>query len=208
MTQFHYLDDSGDPGLSGAKGSSSYFVLAMVQLAEHAPLPQLEHLRRQFHFDPTFEFKLYKTKERHRLAFFETIRTIPFRVRSVVVDKSRLGEEFTRLSGEQLTIKFIARLVMRISELDLANDTLIVDGTVPVFRHKLRVRLSQECRRLGRPRLFGKIIGGDSNREDGLQVADMIVGAIRLHATGVRSDYYETLASKVVELWHVPELEK
>jgi hypothetical protein len=32
MTQYHYLDDSGDPGLGGAAGSSSHFALAMVQV--------------------------------------------------------------------------------------------------------------------------------------------------------------------------------
>ena len=41
MTQYHFLDDSGDPGLEGKASSSSHLTLAMVQLTERAPLPDL-----------------------------------------------------------------------------------------------------------------------------------------------------------------------
>ncbi len=205
MTQYHFLDDSGDPGLSGAAGSSSYFVLAMVQLVERAPLKQLAAVRQQFHFDPTFEFKFYKTKDRHRIAFFEAVRIVPFRVRAIIVDKSNLGKEFYKLTGDQLTIEFIVQLAIRVPELDLSNDNLVLDGTTPELRRRLRVRLSQEHRRFGRPMPFHKMVSGDSERDDGLQLANMIVGAIRQHVIRAQSDYYEMFADKVVGLWRVPE---
>ena len=50
MTQYHFLDDSGDPGLEGKSGSSSHFILAMVQLPQRAPLAELESVRRMFHY--------------------------------------------------------------------------------------------------------------------------------------------------------------
>jgi hypothetical protein len=208
MTQYHFLDDSGDPGLSGAEGSSSYFVLAMVQLVERAPLPQLAAIRQQFHFDPTFDFKFYKTKDRHRVAFFGAVRTLPFRVRAVVADKSNLGKAFHKLTGDQLTIEFIVQLATHVPALDLSNDNLVLDGTTPEFRRRLRVRLSQEHRELHRPMPFQKIVSGDSERDDGLQLADMIVGAIRQHVIGAQSDYYQMFADKVVGLWCIPEHEK
>jgi len=90
MTQYHFLDDSGDPGLSGAEGSSTHFALAMVQLADSAPLPELATVRRRLHFPPIFEFKYFKSKSKHKAAFFQAIRPVEFRVRAVVVDKSAL----------------------------------------------------------------------------------------------------------------------
>jgi len=69
----------------------------------------------------------------------------------------------------------------------------------------VRIRLSQECRKTGRVHPFSKIVGGRSKNEDGLQLADMIAGAIREYAMHGQGDYYNTFADKVVDLWHVPE---
>ncbi|MBM3128246.1 MAG: DUF3800 domain-containing protein [Chloroflexi bacterium] len=205
MTQYHFLDDSGDPGLSGAVTSSSHLAVAIVQLTDTASLRELADVRRTFHFPPTFEFKYHKTKHRHRVAFFEAIKPIPFRARAVVVDKSNLPQEFIGLKGQALTVEFIARLVLRASPLDIANDILIVDGNTPKFIRQLRIRLSQECRKTDRVHPFNKIISRDSGREDGLQVADMIAGAVRQYVMGVEREYYQAFASKVVDLWRIPE---
>ncbi len=61
MTQYHFLDESGDPGLVGSASSSSHFALAMVQLTERAPLPDLARTRQRLHLPPGFEFKYHKT---------------------------------------------------------------------------------------------------------------------------------------------------
>lgn len=205
MTQYHFLDDSGDPGLGGTATSSSHIALAMVQLTDSTSLPELAAVRRAFHFAPTFEFKYHKTKYRHRVALFEAIKPISFRVRAVVVDKSGLDKELADIKGQNLTIEFTARLALRASPLDIANDILIIDGTTPQFRRRLRVRLSQECRKSGRAHPFSKIVSGDSSREDGLQLADMIVGAVRHYVIGIEREQYQTFASKVADLWQVPE---
>jgi len=204
LTQYHNLDDSGDPGLNGSEGSSSHFALAMVQLAEHAPLSQLATVRQALHLSPLFEFKSYKTTPIQKDVFFKAIEAIHFRVRAVVIDKSGLEEHFTEMSGQDFTVEFISRLTLRASELDIANDVLIIDGATPVLCRALRVRLSAECRQRHRVRPFKKIVGGRSASEDGLQLADMIAGAVRQHVMQVENDYYETFANKVADLWEVP----
>jgi hypothetical protein len=90
VTQYHFLDDSGDPGLEGKPSSSSHFVLAMVQLPQRASLPELGPIRRMFRLPPTFEFKYYRAKPRQKAAFFEAIHNVPFRVRAVAVHKAKL----------------------------------------------------------------------------------------------------------------------
>ncbi len=57
---YHFLDDSGDPGLSGAVGSSSHFVLAMVELPQRHPLSSLALIRQKLYLSPVYEFKYYK----------------------------------------------------------------------------------------------------------------------------------------------------
>ena len=81
---------------------------------------------------------------------------------------------------------------------------LIIEGSTPALVRAMRIRLSEECRNTGRVRPFRKIVGGRSRREDGLQVADMVAGAIRQHITGAESDYYRTFGSKIMDLWEIP----
>ena len=203
MTQYHFLDDSGDPGLEGKASSSSHFALAMVQLTERAPLPDLAQTRQLLHLPSIFEFKYHKTTAEQKMIFFRSVRSLPFRVRAVVVRKSGLTNAHLALSGQELTVEFILNLALRASPLDIADDVLVIDAAKRAFLWKLRVRLSQECRRQRRVRSFRTIVGGDSSRDDGLQLADMIVGATRQHVMGIENGYYRTFADKVIDLWKV-----
>ena len=204
MTQYHHLDESGDPGSIDTAGASSHYVLAMVQMAEHAPIPELAAVRRALYLPPLFEFKYYTTTPTQKRVFFDALQALPFRVRCVALDKSRLSVDWVRLSGQALTVELIVRLTLRASALDIANDVLIIDGGTPTLRRAVRIRLSDECRRTDRVRPFGKIVGGRSRREDGLQVADMIAGAIRQHRMGVESGYYKTFAGRIADVWAIP----
>ncbi len=205
MTYYHHVDDSGDPGLSDAPTASSHFALAMVQLAERAPLPEFAALRQALHLEPAFEFKYHKAKPHQKTVFFKVIQTVSFRVRAVVVDKTRLEKRFADLRGQDFAVEFLSRLALRASDMEVANDILVIDGATPALIRALRVRLSEDCRAMERVRPFKKIVGGDSSREDGLQLADMLAGAIRHHVMGVERDHYPTFVSKVVDLWEAPE---
>lgn len=109
MAQYYFLDESGDPGLSGSATSSSHFALAMVQMISRDPLPELAELRDRFRL-PGFEFKYQKTTAAHKEAFFAAIQALPFRVRAMVVDKASLDRRFATMNGQDIAIEFIARL--------------------------------------------------------------------------------------------------
>jgi hypothetical protein len=206
LTRYHYLDESGDPGLGNSPSASSHFAVAMVQLASDAPLPELADIRRALHLPPTLEFKYHAMRPHQKEVFFESVRVVQFRVRAVVISKSGLEDRFAVMSGQDLTVELVSRLVLRASEPKLDNDVLTMDGATPAFCRALRIRLSKESYRLGRVRPFKKIVGGRSRNEDGLQLADMIAGAVRQHVMGIESDYYPFFASKVADLWHVSAL--
>jgi len=171
MTQYFFVDESGDAGLEGQTSSSSHFVISMVQLPERSSLTPLVSLRKALHVPPNFEFKYHQSKPLQRGA---------------------------------LTIELIIGLTMRASELDIANEILIVDGATPSFCRDLRIQFSERSKREERIRPFKNIIGGDSKREDGLQLADMIAGAIRVHAMGISNDHFNTISPRIVDLWNAP----
>ena len=204
MTQYYHLDDSGDPGMDLEKNVSSYFALAMVQRSNAENIPQLSSLRKQLHVPATFEFKYARTTSRQKAAFFDAIRPIPFRVRAVFVNKSLLPRHYREMDGQTFTINWIIDLTLRASELDISNEILILDGISPDLKRNLRIEFSKRCSQSERVRPFRKIESGDSSREDGLQLADMLVGDITKFCLGKQSEYYLSIASKVVDLWKAP----
>jgi hypothetical protein len=112
MTQYFFVDESGDPGLEGEPGSSSHFVIAMVQLPERMPLYPLARVRKTLGLSPTFEFKYYKTATAPKDRFFRDVLSIPFRVRAVIVDKLQLRLNWRYLSPQALTTQLIIQLTL------------------------------------------------------------------------------------------------
>lgn len=53
MAQYFFLDESGEPGIQSQRGSS-YFVMAMVQMASWGAIPELISLRKNLHLSPAF----------------------------------------------------------------------------------------------------------------------------------------------------------
>ena len=118
----------------------------------------------------------------------------------MTVDKARLGSNFNTLDPQALTIELVIGLTMHASELDIANEVLIIDGATPSFCRQLRIQFSERSKREERIRPFKNIVGGDSKREDGLQLADMIAGALRLHVIGISSDHFDIISPRIVDL--------
>lgn len=203
MTQYFFVDESGDPGLHGVAGSSSCFVVAMVQLPNRAPLDSLAHMRQVLGFPDTFEFKYHKTASAPKDLFFSEVLSIPFQVRTVVVDKKKLLLNWRHLLPQDFVIDLIIQMTFRASELDIANELLIVDGATPAFCRSLRVQFTDRCKQQKRIRPFKHIVGANSRNEDGLQLADMIAGAIRLHAMGGSSDHFYSISQRIVDLWEL-----
>jgi Protein of unknown function (DUF3800) len=203
MTQYFFVDESGDPGLEGWAGSSSHFVVAMVQLPDRTPLHPLIRVRKALGLAPTFEFKYYSTAAAPKERFFWEVLSIPFRVRAVIVDKQQLPFNWRNLSPKELMTQLLIHLTFRASELDIANEILIIDGATPAFCRNLRVQFTDQCKRQRRIRPFKNIVGANSRNEDGLQLADMIAGAIRLHGMDIDSEHYFCISARIVDLWEL-----
>ena len=204
MTQYFFVDESGDPGLEGQASSSSHFVISMVQLPARVSLHPLVNLRKTLQVKTTFEFKYHTTTASQKDLFFKEVLHIPFRVRAVTLHKASIGVQLRNLQPPELVTKLIIRLTFRASELDIANEVLIIDGATPAFCRHLRVWFTERCKQEKRIRPFKNIIGANSRNEDGLQMADMMAGAIRVHAMNISSEHFYYISSRVVDLWELP----
>lgn len=200
MTQYYHIDESGDPGLVLGKKSSAYFVIAMVQLPSPEEIPQFAELRKTFHLPCDFEFHYKKMSLRQKIGFFEATSNFPYRVRAIYLDKVSFSPSGQPLDGTDLIVEMITRLVLRASPLDIADDVLILDAAPPSIRTKLRIRLTAVCHGLERTRPFKKIISANSSYEDGLQLADMVAGAIRQYVLQEEDRFYGALGKRVVDL--------
>ena len=98
-------------------------------------------------------------------------------------------------------MELIISLTLRASQLDIANDVLIIDGATQAFCRQLRVRFTGRCKQEKRIRPFKSIIGANSRNEDGLQIADMMAGAIRLHAMKISSGHFYCVSPRIVDIW-------
>jgi len=89
-----FIDDSGDPGFKFNKGSTTHFVIAMVifddDLEAEKTAVGIKELRRQLGFDDNIEFRFFKTQREVRLSFLRKVNRFNFRIRCIVVDKSKL----------------------------------------------------------------------------------------------------------------------
>jgi hypothetical protein len=204
MTQYFFVDESGDPRLEGQASSSSHFVITMVQLPARVSLRPLVNLRKTLQVKTTFEFIYHTTTTSQKYLFFKEVLNIPFRVRAVALNKAHLGVQWRNLEPPELVAELIIRLTFRARELDIANEVLIMDGATPAFCRHLRVWFTEWCKQEKRIRPFKNIIGANSRNEDGLQMADMMAGAIRLHVMNISSEHFYWISSRIVDLWELP----
>lgn len=200
MTQYFFVDESGDAGLNNSQGSA-YYVVAMTQLPNRDPVVELATLRKELNLSPNFEFHFYKMNSRQKNEFFQAIRPLSFRVRAATLIKSRIPFEFREFGSVELEMRLLVGLTLRASSLDIANDVLVLDDAPDRFIQSLRVRFTQACKQERRERPFKKIISSKSTYDDGLQIADMIAGAVRQLVWENDPVYFQTFASKVVDLW-------
>jgi hypothetical protein len=200
---YHFLDESGDAGIKQSGTSSPFFILAMIELPARGKLAELAFVRQRLGLPDTYEFKYYRAKNSYKEVFFTTIQSLPFQARAIVLNKAQAPHEFLGMNGPTLTIELIVRLALNIPESEMCDDVLIIDAATRQLKRNLRRRLSKACRRHERKRPFKKIVGQNSRNSDGLQLADMIAGAIRQDVTGEESRYRSLIEDKLVGFWQV-----
>lgn len=200
------IDESGCSGFKLGKGSTPYFVVAMIIFSDFEEAERtssvLAGLRKTLNIWP--EFKFSKTHPDVKDAFFHAVCYYDFLVRALVVEKKYLYSAHLRKGKENFYNYFIKTLMKYDGKL-LANASVKIDGSGDKdFRNALSCYLRQE---IGSQKI-GKFRFVDSQQDSLIQLADMVVGAIARHYNGNRKDasrWYEMLKNKIDDIWNFTE---
>lgn len=189
-----FIDDSGDPGFKFDKGSTSHFIIAMVifddELEAEKTAVAIKELKRKIGFKDRTEFRFFKTKNEFKKMFLETVNTLNFRVRCLVVDKSIIRSEELRNNKDSFYAYFIKEVLKN------NNDTILdakirLDGSGDkMFRRNfityLRKELNSDKKKVV---LNCKLI--DSKENVLVQLADMVAGSINRAENKEKKDRFE-----------------
>lgn len=197
-----FIDESGDPGFKLLKGSSAAFVVALVAFNDrdiaHQTRLAIDALAKAHRIQP--EFKFSKTPPPMRDLFFETVVKFDFRIRSVVVQKSRLYSERLR-SEKEAFYSFFLKSMLKFDNGLLKGAKVIIDSSGErVFRQELSAYL----RRHTGKGAIQDIRFSDSCSDRLLQLADMCTGAIARSYNEERKDaarWRAILARKIDNVW-------
>lgn len=175
--RYSFLDWSGDTGFKFDAGSSRYLILCMVVIQDYERLQLcLRALRDSMNVKRTFEFHYAVTPREIADRLFETLAAsdeLSLQAGVLVVDKFALPHHFRRMRAPDLLAYFVGQTAGLIGDM-LQRTYLRIDGKradVAAVR-RIRVELSRLGYRLNK---LGVV---PAHKQDGLQVADMIAGAV------------------------------
>jgi len=197
-----FIDESGDAGFKVEKGSSPVFVAAMVIFADAEAARRTTEIiaaseARHLH---AAEFKFSKTSNDVRDRFFEAVRTAPFMVRAIVVEKRRIYSPNLRTDKDGF-YEFFVKQMLRHDDQRLADAKVIIDGSGD---REFRKNLSSAIRRRVRDGAVKDCRFSNSKNDPLIQLADMCAGAIARSYREDREDrarWRRQLAPRIDDIW-------
>ena len=197
-----FIDESGDPGFKLTKGSSSHFVVCMVifDSAEAADetVACIERVATEFRHKT--EFKFAKTRPELRDRYFEAVRNCQFRLRCIVVDKSRVYSKHLRNERERFYNYFVKSLLRHDNGV-LRSAKVIIDGSGDrAFREELTSYLRSGD--LGHAVRDVRLKNSKNDRL--VQLADMSAGAVARSYKRDKPDaarWRRMIAPRVEDVW-------
>lgn len=169
------IDESGDPGFKLDKGSTKHFVAAMVVFRDfkqaEACSATIKTLRLQL--PHSGEFKFNKSDSRVKDSFFEAMRAHSFEVWALVIDKTLIRSENLRRNDEKFYNYFVKLLLDCGAKLEGAR--VKIDGSGD---REFKDQLQRYLKRSLPAGSVSSVKFADSQKDDLIQLADMVVGAI------------------------------
>lgn len=205
-----FVDESGNLGFVFHAGSSKFFVLVLLKVTDPEILREfIRRLRKQQTLPENYEFKYRRVGSRRvlRTAFFTGLSRMEFTVWAIVVDKQHLSTSLMALDRIGFYGWAIGELVAAMPPGELTDAIVAIDDPIrsSKFVDGLRVHISKVLRGMGRRERLRKVTGHDAAREEALQCADMIAGALADHVAGGNSWAYEQIAGRFAAVVHRPE---
>lgn len=199
------IDESGCTGFKLTKGSTPYFVVAMVIFKDFSEAEKtsktIAELRKTLRVHP--EFKFNKTCPKVKDAFFEVISPFNFKIRALVVKKDHIYSTHLRDNTDRFYNYFV-QMLMRHDGNTLNNAIIKIDGS---GNEEFKRALTAYLRRHIGSNKIKKIKFVDSKTDSLIQLADMCAGAIGRSYNPSRQDsklWLQKLTDmgKIEDIWN------
>ncbi len=205
-----FVDDSGDPGFKIVRGSTSHFVICLVifddDLESEDTALRIKKLRRELNLSDEFEFKFNKCRKDFRCQFLDVVKNSQFRVRAIVMDKSKIYGPELRGSRESF-YGYAIKMVLKFHGGTIKNAKLRLDGHGGrEFKRAFNTYLRKE---LNSPfgndeKVFSDLKFVDSKKNVLIQLADMVAGSIYRSYNFNKTDrleYYNIIKNRIENIW-------
>lgn len=193
-----YLDWAGDPGVRKAVGATDELVVVVALTAERMLVEQwLLGLRKRLQLPSRTEFHFAKAPAVVRRGFFASAAVWPFEATALIVSKTVIPSLTSARSGAAVIAAATQELVANFPPERLEGALLIVDA--PHSDQPEVVQIAAATRRSLRAAGLKRGIevrGYPADREAGLQLVDMLAGAVLKREIG-EADYLMELGHKV-----------
>ncbi|MFA9262761.1 MAG: DUF3800 domain-containing protein [Undibacterium sp.] len=204
-----FIDESGDTGLDIAKGATRYFSMVLVAFEDRHEAQLCDErialLRHELGKPAGFEFHFHENSDRIREAFFKAVLPYGFFYYGIVINKEKLfGEGF---HNKESFYKYACGLLFENAKDKLENATVIIDKSGrQLFKYQLANYLKRRINAESVTTRIKKVKMQDSHRNNLVQLADMIAGAVTrgLHeGKKDKIDYRKIVQSRevYVQIW-------
>ncbi len=204
QTPFAYAfgDESGQIGFNFTRGSTKFFVFALLLTSDLAAVENyVAAFRLRAGLQAGAELKFHSTPDQLRQAFLAGLMPHEIAMRAVYVRKPLLPPAFATLKSWDFYACFVSYLLDRLPAGELGGTKLILDEFGPhgLTMRALRARLDAlwfDSRRS----LVKRIRFRSSEQHDGLQAVDMVGGAVYRWLAENDRRFLETIQSKTL-IW-------
>lgn len=174
-----FIDDSGDGGFKFESGSSSHLVMAACVFRDPKQIQFLSQKMAQcagMHRLST-EFKYAKTKEKVKDCFFDCTADVQYSIRTIFINKRIIYSDMFRDNPNALK-SFAIRQLLTHGFGTIRQAKVIIDGQdTKAFGIPDQSYLMKMANK-AHPGTLSQVSWADSKQNVGIQLADMVAGAI------------------------------
>lgn len=190
-----WADESGDSGFKFNRGSSVHMVVAVVYMvaSDASTISEaITNMKTKLGLPLEFEFKFSRTSNKFREEFFDALLRHKWEYKAIVVNKRRLRAPALTGHPHQLYCELVRRLLYD-NDPPLAKAVLTIDEAVAKIHYR---EFNAVLKQYVSKNTVRKIRQVKSNKEQMIQLTDMIAGSIFRKYEKNDSRYYDRLLSK------------
>ena len=183
-----FFDESGDPGLKVGRGSSRYFVAAIVTFVDESEATRcdrrIDSLRNESGLSHSYEFHYGKNSRKYRDAFLRAVDAYTFGYHAVVLDKDPAKLANAGIGSGDL-YNYVLGLLFGMAREHLRELTVVMDSRGSrKFRADIATYLGNSLKAAGREGVIKRLNIQDSHRNNLLQLADYVASILNRVAEG------------------------